>query len=120
MTLRSRAEQFLMPSDMTGGLQEVSDFDALGPRLYRSLESTLLENDMHETLDFASVLMKLVLILLVALMAGTLVIAPERALALAVPMLMLVAPLFVLVMLLDLAGLAQRFSAKGARKRLPH
>lgn len=76
---------------------------------------------MGEILDFASVLMKLVLILLVVVMAGTLVIAPGRALAVAPSMLMLVAPLFALVMLLDLAGLVQRFSAKGtARKRSQH
>ncbi|KJK03405.1 hypothetical protein UB43_02570 [Pseudomonas sp. 21] len=75
---------------------------------------------MDETLDFASVLMKLVLILLVVLMAGTLVIAPERALAVAAPMLLLLTPLFVLVLLLDLASLFQRFSDTGARKRMPH
>ncbi|WP_440465602.1 hypothetical protein ACKI1H_16340 [Pseudomonas sp. YH-1] len=75
---------------------------------------------MDETLDFASVLMKLVLILLVMLMAGTLVIAPERALVAAAPMLLLVSPIFVLVLLLDLASLVQRFSDTGARKPLSH
>lgn len=67
---------------------------------------------MDEILDFASVLMKLVLILLVVLMAGALVMAPERALAVAPSMLMLVAPLFALVMLLDLTGVVRRFSAE--------
>jgi hypothetical protein len=116
MTLRSGAEQFQVPSDMTGGLQEVSDFDALAPRLYRSLASTLPENDMHETLDFASVLMKLVLILLVMLMAGSLVFAPDRTLAVAPAMFLLVAPLFVLVTLLDLAVGWRR---SGAASRSP-
>jgi hypothetical protein len=73
---------------------------------------------MDEVLDFASVLMKLVFILLVALMAGTLVIAPDRALMATPLMLMLVVPLFVLVMLLDLAALVQRFRSTGTRKRL--
>lgn len=75
---------------------------------------------MHEILDFASVLMKLVLILLVALMAGTLVVAPDKALALSTPMLVLVAPLFILVLLLDLAGLVQRLSPNGVAGKRSH
>lgn len=75
---------------------------------------------MDEILDFASVLMKLVLILLVALMAGTLVISPGRALAAAPSMLMLVVPLFALVTVLDLAGVVQRVSANGAARNRSH
>lgn len=76
---------------------------------------------MDEILDFASVLIKLVVILLVALMAGSLVMAPERAVASAPLMLMLVVPLFVLVTLLDLAGVVRRFSANRlARKSSCH
>ncbi|MFS2124095.1 hypothetical protein [Pseudomonas sp. Pseusp97] len=76
---------------------------------------------MDEIFDFASVLMKLVLILLVMLMAGSLVIAPDRTLAVAPAMLLLVVPLFVLVTVLDLAGVVQRISANRlARKSQPH
>ncbi|WP_447749200.1 hypothetical protein [Pseudomonas nicosulfuronedens] len=76
---------------------------------------------MDEILDFASVLMKLVLILLVVLMAGSLVVAPERALAVAPSMLMLVVPLFALVMLLDLTDVVRRlFAGKEPRKSTRH
>ncbi|MDU4252469.1 MULTISPECIES: hypothetical protein [Pseudomonas] len=74
---------------------------------------------MDEILDFASVLMKLVVILLVALMAGSLVMAPERAVASAPSMLMLVVPLFVLVTLLDCAGVVRRFSVNRAARKNP-
>ncbi|TLP70087.1 hypothetical protein FEA48_27685 [Pseudomonas nitroreducens] len=72
---------------------------------------------MDEILDFASVLMKLVLILLAALMAGSLVMAPDRTLATAPSMLMLVVPLFALVTLLDLAGVVLSFSRRRAARK---
>lgn len=75
---------------------------------------------MDEILDFASVLMKLVLILLVVLMAGSLVIVPDRALAVAPSMLVLVVPLFVLVTAIDLAGGVRRFSAGRAARKGAH
>jgi len=76
---------------------------------------------MEEILDFASLLMKLVLILLVVLMAGSLLISPEGALAAAPSMLMLMVPLFVLVTVLDLAGVVRRLSAdRAARKNTAH
>lgn len=72
---------------------------------------------MDEILDFASVLMKLVLILLAVLMAGSLVVAPDRVLATAPSMLMLVVPLFALVTLLDLAGVVRRFTRRRAARK---
>ncbi|MBG6286465.1 hypothetical protein [Pseudomonas nitroreducens] len=63
---------------------------------------------MDEILDFSSLLMKLVLILLVTLMAATLVVAPEAMVENAFATLWLVAPLFVLTTLLDLAGALRR------------
>jgi Mg2+/Co2+ transporter CorB len=75
------------------------------------------ESEMDEILDFASVLMKLVLILLAVLMAGSLVVAPDRVLATAPSMLMLVVPLFALVTLLDLAGVVRRFTRRRAARK---
>ncbi|MCP1626458.1 hypothetical protein [Pseudomonas nitroreducens] len=66
---------------------------------------------MDDIFDFASILIKLVLILSVALLSGFLVIAPDKAIALAPSMLFLGGPLFVLTMVLDLAGLLRRLSA---------
>lgn len=59
---------------------------------------------MDEILDFSSLLMKLVLILLVALMAATLLVAPESMMESASSTLWLVAPLFALTTVLDLVG----------------
>lgn len=59
---------------------------------------------MDEIIDFASVLMKLVIILTVMLMSCTLVVLPDTAMALAAPMLLLVVPLFVFSTALDLRG----------------
>ncbi|WP_448680377.1 hypothetical protein [Pseudomonas nicosulfuronedens] len=122
MTLRGRAGRLPLPSDMPDGLQDISHFGAVWPEAIQIVPDTAMpEKDMDEILDFASVLMKLVLILLVILMAGSLVIAPDRMLAVAPSMLMLVVPLFVLVTVLDLAGVVQRFSAsKLASKKPPH
>ncbi|MGC4011721.1 MAG: hypothetical protein QM805_23660 [Pseudomonas sp.] len=75
---------------------------------------------MGEALDFASTLMKLVLILLVVMMAGTLVIAPGRALVDAPVFLMLLAPLFILAMVLDLVEFGQRFFAHRLTGKPPH
>lgn len=63
---------------------------------------------MREILGFASVLAKLVIILSVALMAGSLVLLPERAVAFTPEMLVLVVPLFVLTTLLDLSDVLRR------------
>ncbi|WP_152223951.1 hypothetical protein [Pseudomonas sp. SCB32] len=60
---------------------------------------------MDEIVDFASVLMKLVIILAIMLVAGSLIVLPDRAAALVPSMLMLIVPLFVLTTLLDLAGI---------------
>lgn len=60
---------------------------------------------MGEIVDFASVLMKLVIILVIVLMAGSLIVIPDKAGGFVPSMLMLIVPLFVLTTLLDLAGL---------------
>ncbi|MCP1650177.1 hypothetical protein [Pseudomonas nitroreducens] len=68
---------------------------------------------MGGLVDFASVLIKLVTILLVALMSGTLVVVPEMAMELAPTMLLLVVPLFVLTIVLDLLGASRRSAELG-------
>ncbi|MDH0292795.1 hypothetical protein N7414_27055 [Pseudomonas sp. GD04087] len=68
---------------------------------------------MGGLVDFASVLIKLVIILLVALMSGTLLVLPDTAMELAPTMLLLVVPLFVLTIVLDLMGASQRSSELG-------
>ncbi|WP_236199849.1 hypothetical protein [Pseudomonas pseudonitroreducens] len=68
---------------------------------------------MGGLVDFASVLIKLVIILLVALMSGTLLVLPDKAMELAPTMLLLVVPLFVLTIVLDLIGASQRSSELG-------
>ncbi|MFJ3050684.1 hypothetical protein [Pseudomonas nitroreducens] len=73
---------------------------------------------MGEILDFSSLLMKLVLILVVALMATTLVVAPESMMENASSALWLVAPLFVLTTILDLAG-ALRRNPRGSLTQKP-
>lgn len=75
---------------------------------------------MDEILDFASVLMKLVLILFAVLMAGSLAVAPDRALAVAPSVLMLVVPMFVLVTVVDLAGVVQSLSANKLSRKASH
>ena len=60
---------------------------------------------MREIVDVASVLMKLVIILTLLMMAGSLVLLPDRAGGGVPSMLMLIAPLFVLATLLDLVSL---------------
>ena len=60
---------------------------------------------MREIVDFASVLMKLVIILTLLMMAGSFVVLPDRAGGLVPSMLMLIVPLFVLATLLDLVSL---------------
>lgn len=104
MTLRCGAERLSLPSDMTGGLSDVSDFGSAPAGLYSSLSTGMPENNMDEILDFSSLLMKLVLILLVALMAATLLVVPESMMESASSTLWLVAPLFVLTTVLDLIG----------------
>ncbi|MBB4865592.1 hypothetical protein HNP46_004493 [Pseudomonas nitritireducens] len=58
---------------------------------------------MDENIEFASLLMKLVILLTVVLMAVSLVAAPESLPLLGEAMLLLVVPLFVFTTLLDLA-----------------
>lgn len=74
---------------------------------------------MDEILDFASLLMKLVLILLVALMAATLAVAPDTMVENALSALALVAPLFVLTTVLDLAGALRRSQEDGFALKSP-
>lgn len=66
---------------------------------------------MDEIIDFASVLIKLVIILSVLLMAGTLIAMPETAIELAPLTLMLLVPLFLLTLVLGLTGICRRSSA---------
>lgn len=73
---------------------------------------------MGGLVDFASVLIKLVTILLVALMSGTLVVMPEMAMELAPTMLLLVVPLFALSSVLDLLGACRRSSELGGVLKL--
>lgn len=116
MTLRSKAERLSLSWDMTGPLSEISDFCPFLTALYRCPESGVMETEMDELIDFASVLIKLVIILLVVLMASTLLLAPLTALQFAVPMVMLVVPLFVLTTVLDLAGILCRSQAESPRE----
>jgi hypothetical protein len=74
---------------------------------------------MEEIVDFASLLMKLVVLLLVVLMAVSMLVMPYWAMALGEAMLYLVAPVFVLSMVLDLAGGAWRFSRVKPPKQGP-
>jgi hypothetical protein len=62
-----------------------------------------LEIAMDEIVEFASLLMKLVILLAVVLMALSLMIVPDSLPLLGEAMLLLVVPLFVLTTLLDLA-----------------
>ncbi|MDF3863138.1 hypothetical protein P3W53_01595 [Pseudomonas denitrificans (nom. rej.)] len=75
---------------------------------------------MDEILDFASVLMKLVLILLAVLMAGSMAVAPDGTLPVTSSVLMLVVPMFVLVTLVDLAGVLQSLSANKLSRKSSH
>ncbi len=74
---------------------------------------------MDEIVDFASVLMKLVIILAIMLMAGSLVVMPDRAGGFVPSMLMLIVPLFVLTTLLDLAGIFRRRSVDSFPSKRP-
>lgn len=74
---------------------------------------------MDEIVDFASVLMKLVIILAIVLMAGSLVVMPDRAGGFVPSMLMLIVPLFVLTTLLDLAGIFRRRSVDSFPSKRP-
>ncbi|WP_430293224.1 hypothetical protein [Pseudomonas sp. B1-22] len=79
----------------------------------------ILEIEMDEIVDFASVLMKLVIILAIMLMAGSLVVMPDRAGGFVPSMLMLIVPLFVLTTLLDLAGIFRRRSVDSFPSKRP-
>lgn len=78
----------------------------------------VLEIEMDEIVDFASVLMKLVIILAIVLMAGSLIAMPDRAGGFVPSTLMLIVPMFVLTTLLDLAGILRGRSAGGVSPKL--
>ncbi|MEE9103164.1 hypothetical protein VXJ36_23405 [Pseudomonas nitroreducens] len=82
-------------------------------RRYTGVRVEVLEIEMREIVDFASVLMKLVIILTLLMMAGSFVVLPDRAGGFVPSMLMLIAPLFVLATLLDLASLIRSRSVGG-------
>ncbi|WP_207885505.1 hypothetical protein [Pseudomonas sp. 30_B] len=73
---------------------------------------------MDEIVDFASVLMKLVIILAIVLMAGSLVVMPDSAGGFVPSMLMLIVPLFVLTTLLDLVHILRDRSVGGFSSKL--
>lgn len=74
---------------------------------------------MDEIVDFASVLMKLVIILAIVLMAGSLIVMPDRAGGFVPSTLMLIVPMFVLTTLLDLAGILRGRSVGGLSSKQP-
>ncbi|MFV3332249.1 hypothetical protein ACNFIA_15055 [Pseudomonas sp. NY15437] len=64
---------------------------------------------MNDMIDSASLLMKLVIILCVMLMACSVMVLPDKTFAVAPAVLLLIAPMFLLTLLLDLTeGLRRR------------
>jgi hypothetical protein len=119
MTLVCVAERLTSSSDMTGGLPEFSDPRASRAALYRRLEFELLEIGMDELIEFASLLMKLVILLAVVLMALSLMVVPDSLPLLGEAMLLLVVPLLVFTTLLDLAVGWRRSGAASRQPQRP-